>query len=91
MVETVETSLNGHVNRQERVGFVVEALADTFSNPVIQTNRVTSWREERAAHVEWMARFSQFLRDQDPPSRRGRHLFHGFRVGMPQPTRFLAK
>lgn len=52
--------------------------------------RTISWRKERTAHIDWMARLSDYINTHDPcrTDGRRRYLLHGFRVGMKQPTKF---
>lgn len=64
----------------------------SLPNSIVEIKPI-SWREERQAHVDWVARFAAFICTNDPPNPTDhrRFLLHGFRVGTKQPTRFLEK
>lgn len=92
-VEAVEASLNGHVELNGKTNGVLPVNVDWQEGVALQLSRQLSWRQERAAHVDWMARFRQHLLEQDAhtPSRQREYLLYGFRIGMKQPTKFLSK
>lgn len=90
-VEAVEASLNGHVELNGKTNGALPVNVNWQEGVALQLSRQLSWRQERAAHVDWMARFRQHLLEQDVPSGERRYLLHGFRAGMKQPTKFLIK